>query len=80
MTAAAYRLVSCSASHSGQAEYLGGQIGLDNRVRAEAATTGRPVLVPDVHHSTEASPWPISASMQWWNSPRWGRCFAVPLQ
>jgi len=45
----------------------------------EAAVTGRPVLVADLHHATEMSRWPILLR-PWWSSPTWGVLFAVPLQ
>ncbi|NMH76570.1 GAF and ANTAR domain-containing protein [Pseudonocardia xinjiangensis] len=45
----------------------------------EAATTGRPVLVPDLHHATETSRWPIFAAAV---AEQTDVCalFALPLQ
>ncbi len=45
----------------------------------EAALTGRPVLVPDLHHSTEVSRWPIFAAAVVEQSDV-GALFAVPMQ
>ncbi|MCA1822349.1 MAG: GAF and ANTAR domain-containing protein [Pseudonocardia sp.] len=45
----------------------------------EAAVTGRPVLVPDLYHSTETSRWPIFAAAVMEQSVV-GALFAVPLQ
>jgi hypothetical protein len=45
----------------------------------EAAVTGRPVLVPDLSHSTETSRWPIFAAAVMEQSVV-GALFAVPLQ
>lgn len=45
----------------------------------EAALTGRPVLVPDLHHSTEVGHWPVFAAAVLEQSDV-GALFAVPLQ
>jgi hypothetical protein len=45
----------------------------------EAAVTGRPVLVPDLHHSTEVSRWPIFAAAVVEQADV-GALFAVPFQ
>jgi hypothetical protein len=45
----------------------------------EAALTGRPVLVPDLQHTTGASRWPIFAAAVVEQSDV-GALFAVPLQ
>lgn len=55
------------------------QFSLGEGACVEAATTGRPVLVPDLHHSTEASRWPIFAAAVVEQSEV-GALFAVPLQ
>jgi GAF domain-containing protein len=55
------------------------QFGLGEGACMEAALTGRPVLVPDLHHSTETSRWPIFAAAVMEQSEV-GALFAVPLQ
>ncbi|MHA6623151.1 GAF and ANTAR domain-containing protein [Pseudonocardia sp. DLS-67] len=45
----------------------------------EAATTGNPVLVPDLHHDTETARWPIFAAEVAQQTPV-GALFALPLQ
>ena len=55
------------------------QFSLGEGACVEAALTGRPVLVPDLHHSTETSRWPIFAAAVMEQSEV-GALFAVPLQ
>jgi GAF domain-containing protein len=55
------------------------QFSLGEGACMEAAQTGRPVLVPDLHHSTETSRWPIFAAAVMEQSEV-GALFAVPLQ
>lgn len=55
------------------------QFSLGEGACMEAALTGRPVLVPDLHHSTETSRWPIFAAAVMEQSEV-GALFAVPLQ
>jgi hypothetical protein len=55
------------------------QFSLGEGVCVEAAVTGRPVLVPDLHHSTEVSRWPIFAAAVVEQSDV-GALFAVPFQ
>ncbi|MCA1694024.1 MAG: GAF domain-containing protein, partial [Actinobacteria bacterium] len=55
------------------------QFSLGEGVCVEAAVTGRPVLVPDLHHSTEVSRWPIFAAAVVERSDV-GALFAVPFQ
>lgn len=55
------------------------QFSLGEGVCMEAAVTGRPVLVPDLHHSTEVSRWPIFAAAVV-DQSEVGALFAVPLQ
>jgi GAF domain-containing protein len=55
------------------------QFSLGEGACMEAALTGRPVLVPDLHHSTETSRWPIFAAAVMEQSEV-AALFAVPLQ
>jgi hypothetical protein len=55
------------------------QFSLGEGVCVEAALTGRPVLVPDLHHSTEVSHWPIFAATVVEQSDI-GALFAVPMR
>jgi GAF domain-containing protein len=55
------------------------QFSLGEGACVEAAVTGRPVLVADLHHSTEVSRWPIFAAAVEEQSEV-GALFAVPLQ
>lgn len=55
------------------------QFSLGEGVCVEAALTGRPVLVADLQHSSEASRWPIFAGAVVEQSEV-GALFAVPLQ
>ena len=55
------------------------QFSLGEGACVEAALTGRPVLVPDMYHSTEASRWPTFAAAVVEQSEV-GALFAVPLQ
>jgi hypothetical protein len=55
------------------------QFSLGEGVCVEAAVTGRPVLVADLHHTTEASRWPTFAAAVVEQSDV-GALFAVPLQ
>jgi hypothetical protein len=55
------------------------QFSLGEGVCVEAAVTGRPVMVPDLHHSTEVSRWPIFAAAVVEQSDV-GALFAVPFQ
>ncbi len=55
------------------------QFSLGEGACVEAAVTGRPVLVADLHHTTEASRWPIFAAAVVEQSDV-GALFAVPLQ
>lgn len=54
------------------------QFSLGEGACVEAAVTGRPVLVPDLHHSTETSRWPIFAAVVMEQSEV-GALFAVPF-
>jgi hypothetical protein len=45
----------------------------------EAAATGRPVLVPDLHHGTETARWPVVAAAVA-ERTMVGALFALPLQ
>lgn len=55
------------------------QFSLGEGACVEAAASGRPVLVADLHHLTEASRWPIFATAVVEQSGI-GALFAVPLQ
>ncbi len=55
------------------------QFSLGEGACVEAASTGRPVLVADLHHSTETSRWPVFAAAVAERSEV-GALFAVPLQ
>ncbi len=55
------------------------QFSLGEGACVEAAVTGRPVLVPDLHHSTEVSRWPFFAGAVVEQSDV-GALFAVPMQ
>lgn len=55
------------------------QFSLGEGACVEAAVTGRPVLVPDLHHSTQLSRWPVFAGAVVEQSGV-GALFAVPLQ
>lgn len=55
------------------------QFSLGEGACVEAALTGRPVLVADLQHSSEASRWPIFANAVMEQSEV-GALFAVPLQ
>ena len=55
------------------------QFSLGEGACVEAAVTGRPVLVADLHHSTEVSRWPSFAAAVVEQSDV-GALFAVPLQ
>jgi GAF domain-containing protein len=55
------------------------QFSLGEGACVEAAVTGRPVLVADLRHTTEASRWPIFAAAVEEQSGI-GALFAVPLQ
>jgi GAF domain-containing protein len=55
------------------------QFSLGEGACVEAALTGRPVLVPDLHHTPEVSRWPIFAAVLAEQSDV-GALFAVPFQ
>jgi hypothetical protein len=55
------------------------QFSLGEGACVEAALTGRPVLVADLHHTTEVSRWPIFAAAVVEQSDV-GALFAVPFQ
>ncbi len=55
------------------------QFSLGEGVCVDAALTGRPVLIPDLHHSTEVNRWPIFAAAVVEQSDV-GALFAVPMQ
>ena len=55
------------------------QFSLGEGACVEAALTGRPVLVADLHHATEVNRWPIFAAAVVEQS-KIGALFAVPLQ
>jgi hypothetical protein len=55
------------------------QFSLGEGACVEAATTGRPVLVDDLHHSAEAARWPIFAAAVAERTPI-RALFALPLQ
>jgi hypothetical protein len=55
------------------------QFGLGEGACVEAAVTGRPVLIADMHHTAEASRWPSFAAAVVEQSEV-GALFAVPLQ
>ena len=55
------------------------QFSLGEGACVEAAVTGHPVLVPDLHHSTKVSRWPIFAAAVVEQSDV-GALFAVPFQ
>jgi GAF domain-containing protein len=55
------------------------QFSLGEGACMEAALTGRPVLVPDLHHSTEVGHWPVFAAAVLEQSDV-GALFAMPLQ
>jgi len=55
------------------------QFSLGEGACMEAALTGRPVLVPDLHHSTEVGHWPVFAAAVLEQSDV-GALFAVPLR
>ncbi|MGB8996922.1 MAG: GAF and ANTAR domain-containing protein [Pseudonocardiaceae bacterium] len=55
------------------------QFSLGEGACMEAAVTGRPVLAPDLRHSTEVSRWPIFAAAVAEQADV-GALFAVPLQ
>ncbi|MGH3547911.1 MAG: GAF domain-containing protein [Pseudonocardiaceae bacterium] len=55
------------------------QFSLGEGACMDAAVSGRPVLVPDLYHSTEASRWPIFAAAVMEQSEV-GALFAMPLQ
>jgi GAF domain-containing protein len=55
------------------------QFGLGEGACVEAAVTGRPVLIADMHHTTEASRWPSFAAAVVEQSEV-GALFAMPLQ
>jgi hypothetical protein len=55
------------------------QFTLNEGACMEAAATGRPVYVPDLHHHTEAARWPIFAAAVADQTPV-GAMFALPLQ
>lgn len=55
------------------------QFTFNEGVCMEAAATGRPVLVPDLHHSTQTARWPLFAGAVAERSPV-SALFALPLQ
>lgn len=55
------------------------QFTLNEGACMEAATTGRPVLVPDLHHSTETARWPMFAAAVA-EQTKVRALFALPLQ
>jgi GAF domain-containing protein len=55
------------------------QFSLGEGAGVEAAVTGRPVLVADLHHTTQVSRWPLFAAAVEEQSEV-GALFAVPLQ
>lgn len=55
------------------------QFTLNEGPCVEAATTGNPVLVPDVQHSTETARWPVFAAAVAERTGA-GALFALPLQ
>ncbi len=55
------------------------QFTLNEGACMQAAATGNPVLVPDLHHSSEAARWPIFAAAVAEQSPV-RALFALPLQ
>jgi hypothetical protein len=83
---AAISLLTASPSHQtlcatdATAELLEDlQFSLGEGACVEAALTGRPVLVADLHHTTESSRWPIFAAAVEEQSDI-GALFAVPFQ
>ncbi len=78
LTASAGRETLCATDTT--AELLEDlQFSLGEGACVEAAVTGRPVLVPDLHHSTEVSCWPVFAAAVMEQSGV-GALFAVPMQ
>jgi GAF domain-containing protein len=78
LTASASRETLCATDAT--AELLEDlQFSLGEGACMEAALTGRPVLVPDLRHSTETSRWPIFAAAVMEQSEV-EALFAVPLQ
>ncbi len=55
------------------------QFTLNEGACMDAATTGRPVLVPDLHHTTHTARWPIFAAAVA-EQTLVGALFALPLQ
>jgi hypothetical protein len=55
------------------------QFSLNEGACMQAATTGVPVLVPDLHHATEVARWPIFAAAVMEQTPV-RALFALPLQ
>lgn len=55
------------------------QFTLNEGACMEAATTGRPVLVPDLHHGTETARWPVFAAAVAERTPV-RALLALPLQ
>jgi hypothetical protein len=55
------------------------QFTLNEGACMEAATTGSPVLVPDLHHSAETARWPVFAAAVA-EQTRVAALFALPLQ
>ncbi len=55
------------------------QFTLNEGACMDAATTGRPVLVPDLHHSTQTARWPVFAAAVA-EQTLVGALFALPLQ
>jgi hypothetical protein len=55
------------------------QFTLNEGACMEAATTGNPVLIPDLHHSTETARWPIFAAAVA-EQTSVAALFALPLQ
>ncbi|MGH3573133.1 MAG: GAF domain-containing protein, partial [Pseudonocardiaceae bacterium] len=78
LTASASRETLCASDAT--AELLEDlQFSLCEGACIEAALTGRPVLVPDLHHSTQTIRWPIFAAAVMEQSDV-GALFALPLQ
>jgi hypothetical protein len=55
------------------------QFTLNEGACMEAATTGNPVLIPDLHHSTETARWPMFAAAVA-EQTSVAALFALPLQ
>lgn len=78
LTASSVRETLCATDAT--AELVEGlQFSLGEGACVDAALTGRPVLIADLHHSTEVSRWPIFAGAVMEQSDI-GALFAVPMR